>query len=256
MIEINSFNYNLMLILTIFLLIIKFAFTTFLLREIVNQRKTKKVFEIDLLFAIFVLILCLFITRLIGFYYDFILTKFDRSKFYNPQNFIIWKIGIFIQAFAFAFFLFITDKKVLNFKFKGIISYIFIAGFILILIYPVSSEEDFWFISIIELISLFIVILVPALYIYIGTVAPEIRKVSFLIAFGIIIYFIGVIIINGFVLDLLKAPIGSNTYLIIYIFYTVLKIAGLFLITLGASHLYLFSYFKYDFLHERKKIVP
>ena len=253
MIEPNTFEYNLLFTLTIILLIIKASFSLFLGREVIKQTKTKGHFEVDFLFAVFILMLCLFISRIIGLYLDFFLTYLDESRYFQPENFIYYRIGSFILLSGFAFLLFTLDSKVINFKFKGIPSFIVFAGSIFILIYPINSEEDIHLIYIVELISISLVIFIPVLLVYFGIKAREIRKISFLITLGTIIYFISALIVNDYIMDVLRDLIGPGGHLLLHTIYIALKVVGLFFITYGASNLYFYSYFRYEYLYKIKE---
>nr|MDO8116183.1 hypothetical protein [Candidatus Sigynarchaeota archaeon] len=62
--------------------------------------------------------------------------------------------------------IYITDKRVLNFKFKGIIAYILIGVVIFQLAYPVASKADFETISIASFIVNLVAIVIPAFFFY------------------------------------------------------------------------------------------
>ena len=184
----NSFEYNFLFILTIILLAVQLAISLFLLKKVFDKKKERGSFEIDFLFGLFIMAITLFISRLIFTYFDFYLTKFDPNTYYLMPNILVWKLAQLIVILGFAFLVFIIDRKVLNFKFKGIFSNILIATALFTFFYPINSAEDFKFVSSILGISVITVSFVfPALFIYIGR-TPGIRATAFMFAFGIIVF--------------------------------------------------------------------
>ena len=237
--ETNSFENNVFLILTVILLATKLFLALFLGKEVIGNRKRRGFLEPDFLFGIFILMVCLFVSRLIYAYFDFFLTKNDPNLFYLPQNVNYWKIAGFIAAIGLFFFLLIVEKTVLKFKLKGTLSLLLLLGFFIVLFYPINSRESLEFASLIIIISLCICIIIPVSFLYIGLKAPEIRKTSLLFALGTILYMIGVFIINGTVVYFLGINRISS-----YFLFLIFKLSGLITITFCAINLYIYNYFK------------
>ena len=168
-------------------------------------------------------------------YFDFYLTQFDTSKYYLYPNIWYYKIGGLIYLSGFAILLFIIDKELIDFKLKGILAYIVLAVVFIELIYPVNSQEDFEFISALEIIAFFVGLLVPLIFIYIGTKTPSLRTISFIFAIGIILFYIGVAIVAEFILAPLRESYGSTIQITIWILSLFLQIIGLGLMTYAST---------------------
>jgi hypothetical protein len=237
--ETNNFENNLFLILTLILLATKLFLALFLGKEVIGNRKRRGFLEPDFLFGIFILMVCLFVSRIIYAYFDFFLTQNDPALYYLPQNVTYWKIAGFIAAIGLFFFLLIVEKTILKFKSRGVLSILLLSGFIIVLFYPINSRESFEFASLIIIISVCICIIIPVSFLYIGLKAPEIRKISLLFALGTILYMIGVFIINGTVVNFL----GINR-ITSYFLFLIFKLSGLITITFCATNLYIYNYFK------------
>jgi len=238
-IEPNSFEFNLLLTLTIILLAGKLLLTLFLLKKIFENRKKTEKFEMDFVFGMFILILCFFISRLFYTYFDFFLTEFDSNKYHLPQYVIFWKLGGITYLTGTAILMFIIDKKVLKFKYKGIFAYIIIAVAIYELLYPINTAQDFEFVTIFEMIGVIVgVILFPVIFIYLGIRTPRLRMIAFTFAFGIIIYAIGSACVAEFIIESLVQGFGPNMRIIMWILSLILKLTGLIMISYSCTKFY------------------
>jgi len=236
----TSLELNIGFILIIILLATKLFLALFLGKEVIGNWKRKGGFlEPDFLLGIFILMVCLFVSRIIYAYFDFFLTQNNPDLYYLPQNVIYWKVAGFIAAIGLFFILIIVEKTVLKFKSKGVLSMLLLAGFIIVLFYPINSRESFEFASLIIVISLCICVIIPVSFLYMGLKAPEIRKISLLFALGQILYMIGVFIINGTVISFL----GINR-ITSYFLFLIFKLTGLITIAICATNLYIYNYFK------------
>ncbi|MHA1294341.1 MAG: hypothetical protein ACTSQJ_16985 [Promethearchaeota archaeon] len=234
-IEPNSFEYNFLFALYIVLLSTKLILVIYLGKKVIKRRKEEDFKAFDFIFSVFVLMICAFISRLLYFYFDFVLTKFDSDTFYLVPNVIIWKLAGFIGSLGFAFVLFTIDKKVLNFKFKGIFTYIIIATALFILFYPVNTSEDFEFVSALGLIPNLIGSVIPIIFLYIGIKTPGLRKTAFIIAFGVIIYGIGANLVNEITIAPLREIYGHQVVILMFFLFLVFKITGLIMVSYGAT---------------------
>ncbi|MGV9200514.1 MAG: hypothetical protein ACOC4M_17030, partial [Promethearchaeia archaeon] len=124
----DTFEYRLFFILTVIILITKVVLAIYLGKKIHNKKKREKELKIDFIFSVFILMVCLFISRLLYTYFDFFLTQFDNQKYYIMPNILYWKIASFVAAAGFAFTLYVIDKKVLKFKLKGSLAYLYLAA--------------------------------------------------------------------------------------------------------------------------------
>lgn len=240
--DINSIEFNLFIILTLILLGTKLIFFLYLGKEVIGNKKRRGVFEYDFLFGFFILIVCLFFSRLFYMYFDLILTQTDPEKQYLPQNVIYWKIGGFIAAVGLAFVLFTIEKIILKFKLKGIPCIILISSFIFVLFFPVNSAEDYEVISIFILFPFCLALLIPVIFTIVGVKYPEIRKICFLLTFGVIIYLLGNFIVHRYFKSFF-IWFNEDSVIIKYLISAILKILGLFIISYCGTNLYIYNYF-------------
>lgn len=233
-----SFEYNLLFTLTILLLISKFLLTIYLGSRVLKKRKERGKFEINFIFGIFILMLGLLISRLIYFYFDFYLTLYDQALLHIFPNVIYWKIASFISSLSFVILLFIIDRKMLRFKFKGFLAYFLLGVALFQIIYPVFTAEDFQLISAVGMLGSLVMVLIPALFIYIGIKRPELRKVSFIFVLGAVCYFFGSIIESEFIVAPLQAFFGVEFRFVIFLASLIIKISGLVIITSSSMKIY------------------
>jgi hypothetical protein len=225
----NTFEYNLLFYLTIILIIVKVLLSTYLGIKVLKKRKQEQ--EIEFLFAFFILLLSGVISRIIYFYFDFFLTQNNPDNY--VENVIYWKIASAIGICGSAVVMFAVDRKVLKFKLKGIFSYILIATAVIVLIYPVNTVADFNTVANIIVLSFLAIILLPAVFFYVGVkIHPSPRALSaFAIAIGIIVYMIGTIMVN-------ETFFGFIDTAIRFLLFVILKIAGLAMMSYGVTKLY------------------
>ncbi|MFX1279915.1 MAG: hypothetical protein ACFFA3_10900 [Promethearchaeota archaeon] len=234
----NSFDYNLLFSLNIILMIAKLSLTIYLAKRVLEKKRERGKFEINFIFGIFILMLGLLISRLIYFYFDFYLTFYDQDLLHLFPNIIFWKAASFISSLSFVILLYIIDKKMFRFKFKGILAYFLLGIALFQLIYPVSTAEDFQFISAVGMLGSLVMILIPALFIYIGIKRPDLRKISFIFVIGTVFYFFGSVIESEFIVAPLQAVFGDDFRFIVFLVSLTLKISGLVVITLSSLKIY------------------
>ncbi|MBD3253963.1 MAG: hypothetical protein GF383_02670 [Candidatus Lokiarchaeota archaeon] len=235
----GSFEYVLLFTLTLILIGGKSLLGAFLLNRVIENTKKRGNFEIDFVFGIFILVLCFAVSRILYTYFDFFLTRFDYNKYHLIPNQYVWKAASVVFLSGLAILMFIIDKKVINFKFKGVFAYIIIAVIIFELIYPISSADDFELIAMVETIGALIgVILFPMIFIYLGIKTPRLRKISLIFAFGIIIFAIGAGIQARFVIIPLMEIYGAIMKSIVWIISISMKLIGLTMITYSCTKFY------------------
>ncbi|MHA1274224.1 MAG: hypothetical protein ACTSVV_06545 [Promethearchaeota archaeon] len=233
--QISAFELNFFLALTIILISVKLLLSIYLGKRIYYSKKETGQFSLNFITAFFVLIVSLLISRLFYLYFDFFLTKLDHTTYHLMPNVLIWKIGGVISASGFAFVLYVLDKKALKFKLKGIFVYIIIIGEIIVLAYPVKTAEDFTFVSELGIITGVGAFLVLFIFLYIGIKIPGLRKPSFLMLSGLVIYAIGGILVNEFVVSLFVAIYGYDIRFLLYLLFIILKIIGLIIIAFSVT---------------------
>ena len=228
----NTFEYNLFLTLTIILLCVKSILALYLLKEILNRRKKEGgKLRVDFVFAIFVFLLCLIASRIVYIIFDFQLTYFDANTYYKFPNYIFWKTGLVLGVIGFSIIIYIIDKKALKFKFKGILAYFPIAICIIICLWPINSSEDITFLSLLGIISTATGLIIIILFVYIGITVKPLRKISFLLTWGFLLYAFGSALISEFVLEPARVMYGPNIHIIAYFAYLIFKTIGLILIS-------------------------
>ena len=232
-IEPNSFEYNLLFTLTVILIITKILISIYLAWEVKKKIKLTEKFSYDFLFGLFVLTVCLLISRLLWAYWDFYFTEFDPNRFYLAPGIIYWKFASLVMTIGFANFIFIIDKKILDFKFKGILAYIMIVIAAIIFFYPVNDAQDFEFVSSLLLFLNLVGITIPLIFFYLGFKTPKFRKYFFSIAIGAIIFAIGSNLTLEIILVPLRNTFGIEVLVIVYLLFLIFKISGLLLISYG-----------------------
>lgn len=231
----TDFEFNLFLVLTIIVIITKLALSPYLLKRVLNDKKKTGHLSYNFIFSLFILMVCLLISRLLFFYFDFILTRYDYDKYFIYPNIIFWKVAMFIAFLGYANLLFTIDKKAFDFKFKGILAYIIVASGLFILLYPINSNEDFNTVSMVFSMASLVGIVIPILFIIMGfKTQGDIRKGAFIFALGSILYLVSMNFVNTSVLELLGEMFGSQIRTTMFFLYLVFKVSGLILLTYGS----------------------
>lgn len=233
--ELTAFEYNFFFALTIVVLVVKLALMVFLGKKMYDRKKKTGEFTFGFIFSVFVVITCLFISRLLYMQFDFFLTRFDPEKYYLMPNVLFWKIASFITSIGYAVFIFVTDKKVLDFKLKGIVAYLILTFALIELFYPVSTSQDFEFISTLAMVANLVAIVIPVLFFYMGWKSPEFRNWCFMIAISVILYAIGANIIVESILAPLADAFGLGIRVVMFLLSLIFKVTGLILFSYGIT---------------------
>ena len=233
--EISGFELNLFFILTIILLVVKGTLSIYLGKKIFDRKKESGKWSLDFITAFFILIVCLFVSRLIYMYFDFVLTRFDPDTYYLMPNVLVWKMAGIFGSVGIAVVLFTLDKKALKFKLKGIPAWYTLSVEIIVFILPVNSREDFVFISALGILGSISSLLVLIIFLYIGIKIPGLRKPSFMLLTGLIIYIVGAALFNEFVVSTLIGLYGEQFRVMAYTLFMVLKIAGLIIVAFSVT---------------------
>ncbi|MBD3338696.1 MAG: hypothetical protein GF353_06295 [Candidatus Lokiarchaeota archaeon] len=229
----NSFEYNLLLWLVIVLIGVKILLTLYFGITLIKKRKQTGRISFDFTFGMFILMLCLAISRILFLYYDFFLTEFDPETFADPINVLVWRIAMIFYAIGYASVLFAIDKSILDFKFKGIFAYITIAILIIQLVYPIRTLQDFVFVNTLGSVGLLVAIVIPIIFIYLGIKTPTLRKSAFMIAIGSILFAIGAMLVVQSILEPLREAFGTDIQILMFLLFFIFKITGLSLFSYG-----------------------
>ncbi|TFF99990.1 MAG: hypothetical protein EU541_03550 [Promethearchaeota archaeon] len=232
--NISPLEFNTFLVLTVILIITKLGVILYLGFKIYQRKKEKDKFTFGFIFSVFIMMICLFLSRVLFFIFDFYLTELDPTRYFLSPNVYFWKVAVLIMAFGYACVLFVIDKRIIDFKFKGILAYIVIIASLIMFFYPVNSQEGFEFMSIFLFFINIIAVAIPILFLYIGTRAVKYRRPAIILALGVIIYAIGANILNEAVVAALEELIiGIRFYL--YFITLLLKMAGIILYSYGVT---------------------
>ena len=233
--EPNQLEYQIFLILTIFVIIFKFILAIYLGVKLKKKNKNREGFKLDFLISIFILIMTLAISRIFYMYFDFFLTEFNNELYYVMPNILYWKLATFISAIGFVIVLYVIDKTVLSFKFKGGLALVLLVAALIQLLFPVDSSADFQFVSSFSFAAVAVGIVIPLIFLYIGYKTPGLRKVAFIMALGVIIYGIGGLLVGEAVLNPLRVLLGDTIHIPIFFIFLTTKIVGLSLLAWGVT---------------------
>lgn len=223
-----SYEWTILLSVIIILIIAKIIFISYIVKKIRDDIKNYGNFRFNFMFGVFLFFSGLLISRIFFMIFDFYLTSFDPDLYYIVPNIFFWKAGIFIGQVCSSIFIFITDKNVLKFKFKGVLAYICLGVTLVQTFYPISNSEEFTIISTIGILTMALMMIIPIIFIYVGYKTPKIRFASYLMAIGMVIYFLGAILLSEFITQL-----GSR--MIMYTISAIVKIIGLLFLVYGST---------------------
>ncbi len=215
----------------------KFALSAYLLKKVLDKKKSGGEFKFDFIFGVFILMICLGISRSLYFYYDFFMTQFDPDKLWRYPNVMVWKIAGLISTIGIVFLLYILDKTVLHFKFKGLLSIAILIIALVQFFYPINSAEDFVFVSSLGFFGVMFALIIPLVFLYLGIKTPGLRKVCFLIVFGIIVYSLGSFLVSENVLAPLRESFGSRIEVTAFLIFALAKIFGLTVLAYAVTKL-------------------
>lgn len=229
----SSVEFKLFFALTIFLVSLKIILIFLFGRAVNRERKENGTLVFNFLFATFILLLCLFISRLFFIYFDFFLTELDSDLYHLYPYIIYWKIGIAISYIGIAILILFIDKGIFNFRLKGLPFITMLIVIIFVLLYPVNTARDFEFISLLLIINTIWLLIIPLIYFYISIKRPEFKKMSLLISFGFIFYGIGPVVINEQIIAVMISIFGPGFRLISYFAFAITKLVGLLMLSYG-----------------------
>ncbi|MBD3338694.1 MAG: hypothetical protein GF353_06285 [Candidatus Lokiarchaeota archaeon] len=229
----GTFEFQLFFGLTIVLLIFKLLVAALLFLQVLRKTKETGKFSFDFLFSMFILMICLFFSRLIFLFYDYFFTRFNPDTFHKEPNVLLWRFAMIISILGYAILLFVLDKKVLGFKFKGIFTYIMIIAIILIAVYPVSTPTDFIVLSGFGAVGAVSALIIIFIFLYIAIKTPGLRKSSLMISIGVLIYAIGAILVLQPIVAPLRAAYGNDIQTLMFGLFFLFKMVGLGLFAYG-----------------------
>ncbi|TFF98091.1 MAG: hypothetical protein EU541_07320 [Promethearchaeota archaeon] len=237
--EPNTIEYQVFYILTILLLVAKFSLSIYLGKKIYAKSKREGQFSFDFIFGVFILMVCLFISRLLYFFYDFYLTEFNPQNFLNPTALLMWMFASLVSTIGYATAMFTVDYRVLHFRLKGIIAYLIIGVGIFDSVWIlggfVKTQSDFELVSGLLMVANFLAIIIPIIFFYIGIKTMGLKKISFIIAFGVIIFSIGSSIVLQPIIAPLRNTFGDLIQIPIFFIFFIFKLVGLAMFSWGVT---------------------
>lgn len=232
----NSPEFFMIVGFTIATILIKLILSIYIGLRIQKKKKEQGVMGLEFLTAVFVMIFTLFLSRIFYAFFDYYYTKFDMTLYAGEPQVWFWKIGQSIATLGQAYIIYILDKKILNFKFKGIISVLMVIGAVVTLVYPVHNLEDFNTLSIIGIIPMIGIIILPLVFISIARKSSgDIRKTAWMLVFGILLFVIGSLVINAGILTALQTAFNRPMDVYMYLVQTITKGIGICLIAYAAT---------------------
>ncbi len=235
----NSFEYQLFFVLNILLLVAKFLLSAYLGKKIYTKTKKEGKFSFDFIFGFFILMVCLFVSRLLYFFYDFYLTQFEPDNFLNSDALLMWVFATLTSTIGYSTVMFLVDYRVLHFKLKGILAYIILGVGIFDTIFIlggfVKTQGAFEFASGLLMFVNFLAIVVPVIFFYIGTKTTGLRRDSYIIAFGIIIFSIGSSLLIQPIISPLRLAFGDAIQIPIFFVFFFFKLIGLAMFSYGVT---------------------
>lgn len=227
--QITELEYITFFVLTIILIIIKFALSSFLAVKMYKRKKEIGKFTYGFVFGVFVFISSMLVSRILFLYFDFYLTRFNPNTYHKMPNVLVWKIAMYLYTIGGSIFVYIIDKKIFDYKFKGILSYLLLILGTIQLFFPVNTAEDFRILSFFD-IRFLIIGVVPPLYFFYLAWSPSPNRIPCIeIATGIISYILGAAITMEYIMSQLTSMFGMEIRITIYFISLILKVLGLFL---------------------------
>jgi hypothetical protein len=220
--------------LTCFIILIKLVMLIFMGVKIRHRKKEGLELAVSFMRSMWILLFTLLLSRLFYMYFDFALTHFDKVNY--PEHAIWWKTAQLIIGSGLAYIVFVIDRKILSFKFKGIFAYIIIAGSILTLFWPVITEADFDTISTIGILPQLGMLVIFAVFFNIAVKSSgRVRSTALILIFAFVLYAVAALLVNAGLLSALAPLLGPNTDVFMYIIQSTFKTAGIIMMAVGAS---------------------
>ncbi len=225
MIDPDSWNFQLSMVLTIVIIIIKLGLGCFFLVQVMRKRDQENRVGWYFFLGVCLFLLLMGLSRIFYFIFDYNLTQFDTTRYLNPpSNLWYWRLGSIFSIASMGTFLFFLDRHVLGNKFRTIPTILLFSVAVIHAVFPVSNvETDFFILSLIGTIAGFLVLLVPIVFFWLGYRNPTIRTTAYLIALSTIIYAAGGFLIGESVVGPLRTSYGEDVLTVLLLANMILK---------------------------------
>ncbi len=235
LLQLSESDFTTFLALTIVLVIVKVSLAAFLAKKVIDHERETGKFSFGFIFGVLVMFITLLVSRILYMVFDFVLTLFDENTYYLMPNIWFWKSASAIVAAGYAIMIYITDKRVLQFRFKGIIAYIICGVAVVQLLYPVASKADFDTVSAMSFLVNLVAIVIPAFFFYMAKNPSPFRAAAVMIALGVIVYAIGANITVESLVVMLVDAFGPASRITMYFLSLLFKVAGLLMFSYGVT---------------------
>ncbi|MFX0099666.1 MAG: hypothetical protein ACFFCS_08795 [Candidatus Hodarchaeota archaeon] len=232
--QLNPLEFSILYGITFFIIIVKAIISIYIALKIKARKEQSK----DTLFmtGILIMVVALLVSRILFFFFDFYLTSFIVTNYILLGSLWVWKCAALITLVGVASLIFITDKKIINFKLKGVIAYLVLGGMVVLFFYPVNTVADFNVVStiFIGLALAFIFVFVNFVYI-IKHSKDQVKKAATILAISTALYLIGSALVTSALVDALRAVIGDVITIVLYFTQAGFKVVGITLLAYGAT---------------------
>jgi hypothetical protein len=233
----GTLEFRIILILTLITIGFKIIMASYLGMRIARSKRESGPGGTDFMFGMMMFMIALFVSRIFYVIFDFYYTQFDMSVYHLSPNVWFWKMGQLISGLGIAYLIDVVDKKILQRKFKGILTIIMVAGAVMMFVIPIRSPEDFALVSAIGMIPQLGVAIVPFIFIHIAIKSTgELRQTAWMIVIASILLAISAIIVNAGIVSALNNLVAPNSVdVYIYLVQTISKIISYLLFVLASS---------------------
>src|SRR5271157_543355 len=215
--QLDPLIFNISMYSTLVVIACKFTIAAFIGRRDYLKPKAEKRHRFTFMSAACLLLLCLGISRIIYFYFDFFLTKFDPNLLWIKPNVYYWQTATFIAGLAAAFLLFVLERDIYRFKTRLIPTGAVIVVAIVQLFYPINTQADFNFVSSIGIVGSLAMLLAIFTFIYLALKSTgHLRRVCIALMIGVFLYAFAGLSISENILGPLNAMIpGARSFIIV-----------------------------------------
>lgn len=233
----DSFEFKLILVLTIITVLFKLVMVLYLGNKIRQAKRDTGPSSTEFMTGMWIFMLALLISRIFYMIFDFYFTKFDMTKYADLPDVWFWKTGQMISGLGIAYLIDVVDRKILQRKFKGILTFIMVAGAIMVMVIPINTLDDFALVSTVSMIPQLGVVIVPFVFISLGLKATgELRQTSWMIVLASILLAFASIVVNGGIVNALNAALAPNSIdVYLYLVQMVCKIGSYSLFVIASN---------------------
>jgi hypothetical protein len=222
-------------IMTILIIIFKFAIAVFLGTISSKKIKEEKQFRLNFIFAMTIFCFTLGISRTFYFIFDFYLTKLNPALFYVEPNIWFWKLGNLFTSLGGIFVLYTIDKTVYQKKLRLIPEFILLIVAFAQFFYPVVDKASFDMVSAIGAVGSVISIIIPLTFIWLAIKsAGVVRRTSLILGIGIVVYGVVGQLLSEPVLQSVEAVL-PNARILVWIIVPITKIVVLSFMAYAAT---------------------